>query len=262
MTPISICIIMKNEEKHLELFLSSIQEHMGNYPYELILVDTGSTDHTKEIASCYTDKIYHFQWINDFSAARNYSLQCASYDWVLVLDCDEYITVLDTSCFDRMIQQCPQGIGMLSRQNHFEQAAADSIYMDEVERFFNRKLFHYEAEIHEQVRPISPLTVSGWLSVYCSSTAVHRMIADSWHCAYTSCSPSVPRSRILIIARFALSSVAVICSISFFLYRFTDYPFSLFVLHLLPFLSTLIILYPTIGVNFRSACFLFPILCR
>ena len=159
MTPISICIIMKNEEKHLALFLSSIQEHMGNYPYELILVDTGSTDHTEEIASCYTDKIYHFQWINDFSAARNYSLQCASYDWVLVLDCDEYITVLDTSCFDRMIQQCPQGIGMLSRQNHFEQAAADSIYTDEVERFFNRKLFHYEAVIHEQVRPISPLTV-------------------------------------------------------------------------------------------------------
>ena len=159
MTPISICIIMKNEEKHMDLFLSSIRKHMGNYPYELILVDTGSTDRTEEIASHYADKIYHFRWMNDFSAARNYSLQCASYDWVLILDCDEYITSLDTGCFDRLIRQCPQSIGMLSRQNHYRQNAADSIYTDEVERFFNRRLFHYEAEIHEQVRPLSSLFV-------------------------------------------------------------------------------------------------------
>ena len=82
-TPISICVIMKNEEKHMEHFLSAITGIFQNYPYELVLVDTGSTDHTIDIARKYTSNIFHFQWINDFSAARNYSLSCASNDWVL-----------------------------------------------------------------------------------------------------------------------------------------------------------------------------------
>ncbi len=101
MTPISICVIMKNEEKNMENFLSAIKKHFKNYPYELILVDTGSTDATISIAEKYTDKIFHFQWINDFSAARNFSLSCASNDWILVLDCDEYVTEFDPSSTNR-----------------------------------------------------------------------------------------------------------------------------------------------------------------
>ena len=53
MTPISICVIMKNEEKHMEAFLSSIQKAFGNYPHEIVLVDTGSTDKTLDIAKNY-----------------------------------------------------------------------------------------------------------------------------------------------------------------------------------------------------------------
>ena len=155
MLPVSICIIMKNEEKHLEQCLSSIQKHLPQNSYELILVDTGSTDNTMHIASRYTNQLYHFQWCNDFSAARNYSLQCATHDWVLVLDCDEFIENLDITCFDQMIQQYPHGIGMISLQNHYTQAGIDRIYTDEAERFFNRRFFHYEGRIHEQVRPIA-----------------------------------------------------------------------------------------------------------
>lgn len=154
MTPISICVIMKNEEKHMEAFLSSIKRFFKNYPYELVLVDTGSTDRTLSIAQKYTDKIFHFQWINDFSAARNFSLSCASYDWILVLDCDEYIIDLNPQGFQAMIEQYPDSVGMLSRKNHYEMNETDSIYTDDVERFFNRKHFHYEAIIHEQVRAI------------------------------------------------------------------------------------------------------------
>ncbi len=47
MTPVSICVIMKNEEKNMEKFLSAIKRHFGNYPYELVLVDTGSTENTR-----------------------------------------------------------------------------------------------------------------------------------------------------------------------------------------------------------------------
>ena len=154
MTPVSICVIMKNEEKNMEKFLSAIKRHFGNYPYELVLVDTGSTDNTLQIAGKYTDQIFHFDWIGDFSAARNFSIACASHDWILALDCDEYILDLDTKGFDAMIRQYPDSVGMLSRKNHYAQNGTDNIYTDDVERFFNRKRFHYEAIIHEQVRAI------------------------------------------------------------------------------------------------------------
>ncbi len=154
MTPISICVIMKNEEKHMEAFLSSIKRSFKHYPHEIVLVDTGSSDDTLKIAAKYTDKIFHFKWIGDFSAARNFSLTCASYDWILVLDCDEYISELDTDGFQAMICRYPRKVGMLSRRNHYEMNGTDSVYTDDVERFFNRKYFHYEAIIHEQVRAI------------------------------------------------------------------------------------------------------------
>lgn len=155
MTPISICIIAKNEEKHIDLFLSSIKQHMDSYPHEIIFVDTGSTDSTKTLASKYTKNIFDYKWINDFSAARNFSLSKASYDWVLILDCDEYITELNPSGFQQMIDQFPHGIGMITRQNHYDMNGHDSIYTDQVERFFHRKYFHYESMIHEQVVPFS-----------------------------------------------------------------------------------------------------------
>lgn len=155
MPPVSICVIMKNEEKHMEPFLSSVKRAFQNYPHEIVLVDTGSTDRTLEIARNYTDKIFHFQWINDFAAARNFSLSCASHDWVLVLDCDEYILNLDTKGFQALIDNYPESVGILSRRNHYEMNDTDSVYTDDVERFFNRKLFHYEAIIHEQVRAVN-----------------------------------------------------------------------------------------------------------
>lgn len=153
MFPISICIIAKNEEKNLHKFLSSIKNSMKNYPHEIIFVDTGSQDATQKIASQYTSCIYQFQWINDFSAARNFSLSKASHDWVLILDCDEYITELNPLGFQKMIEQNPRGIGMITRRNHYKMNGHDSIYTDSVERFFNRNYFHYEAIIHEQVIP-------------------------------------------------------------------------------------------------------------
>ena len=63
--PVSVCIIAKNEEKHIEECL----QHLKPFGFEIIVTDTGSTDRTVEIAEKYADKVLHFQWINDFSAA-------------------------------------------------------------------------------------------------------------------------------------------------------------------------------------------------
>ncbi|MBR5598269.1 MAG: glycosyltransferase family 2 protein [Lachnospiraceae bacterium] len=149
MLPISICMIMKNEEKNLKTCLESVK----CLNCELILVDTGSTDSTLEIAKKYTDKIYHFDWIHDFAAARNYSLSLAINDWVLVLDCDESISSIDMDSLSMFMDIHPDKIGLLSRRNHYEMNQSDSVYTDQVERFFNRKLYEYRGEVHEQVVP-------------------------------------------------------------------------------------------------------------
>ena len=74
MVTFSLCMIVKNEEAVLDRCLSSIADLMD----EIIIVDTGSTDGTKEIAGRYTDRIYDFPWKNDFSAARNFSFSRAT----------------------------------------------------------------------------------------------------------------------------------------------------------------------------------------
>ena len=86
MLPISVCIIGKNEEKFLDGCLS----HLTKYDFEIVFVDTGSTDKTKEIAYKYTDCVYDFEWIKDFSAARNFAATKATKDWILCVDCDEF----------------------------------------------------------------------------------------------------------------------------------------------------------------------------
>jgi len=80
-------MIVKNEEKVIERCLSSVS-HLVD---EVVVVDTGSTDRTKELVLRYTSRVYDFDWINDFSAARNYAASKALGKWILVLDADEYI---------------------------------------------------------------------------------------------------------------------------------------------------------------------------
>lgn len=85
---LSLCMIVKNEEDVLERCLKSAKP----FADEIIIVDTGSTDKTKNIAKKYTSKIYDFKWIDDFSAARNYSFSKASGDYIMWLDADDIIT--------------------------------------------------------------------------------------------------------------------------------------------------------------------------
>lgn len=87
MITISTCMIVKNEEQLLARCLDCVKE----FSDEIIIVDTGSTDRTKEIAARYTDKVYDFPWINDFAAARNFSFSKATMEYIYTADADEII---------------------------------------------------------------------------------------------------------------------------------------------------------------------------
>lgn len=87
MITISTCMIVKNEERLLARCLDCVKD----FSDEIIIVDTGSTDRTKEIAAQYTTLIYDFPWINDFAAARNFSFSKASMEYIYVADADEII---------------------------------------------------------------------------------------------------------------------------------------------------------------------------
>lgn len=82
---ISLCMIVKNEEECLNRCLDSVKDYVD----EMIIVDTGSTDRTVEIAESYGASVYHHPWENDFSKHRNQSLSYATGDWILQLDADE-----------------------------------------------------------------------------------------------------------------------------------------------------------------------------
>lgn len=84
---ISLCMIVRDEEKTLARCLDSVKDIVD----EIIIVDTGSTDQTKEIAKGYTDLLYDFEWVDDFSVARNYAFSKGTQEYLMWLDADDVI---------------------------------------------------------------------------------------------------------------------------------------------------------------------------
>lgn len=98
MATISVCMIVKNEEHRLKNCLDSLTCIAD----EIIIVDTGSMDDTKEIAATYTDKIYDYKWIDDFAAARNFAFSKASCDYIYSADADEVLDATNQSRFSQL----------------------------------------------------------------------------------------------------------------------------------------------------------------
>lgn len=150
MIAISLCMIVKDEEDNLKKCLQEIAGFMD----EIIIVDTGSSDRTKEIALKYTNQVYDFQWVDDFSAARNYSISKANNEYILVLDSDEFTDSINMEEMKRMIIRTPLGVGRLLRINEYSRGGIPYQYHERVNRLFSRKYYHYEGVIHEQLVPL------------------------------------------------------------------------------------------------------------
>lgn len=98
MITISLCMIVKNESDCLRNCLLSVYDLVD----EIIIVDTGSTDNTIEIIKEFSDTAYNFKWINDFSAARNYSFSLATKEYILWLDADDVLLEDDRKKFKKL----------------------------------------------------------------------------------------------------------------------------------------------------------------
>lgn len=147
MFPLSVCIIAKNEEQHIGECL----KRLSAYGFEIVLTDTGSTDRTLAIAEKYTDRIYHFDWCDDFSAARNFCLQKASHNWILSLDCDEYIEKLDPAALCRCMEKYPDHTGRILIRSRFLRGGETSYEQTRVSRLADRRYFHFAGVVHEQL---------------------------------------------------------------------------------------------------------------
>lgn len=147
--PVSVCMIVKNEEKYIEECLKRIKP----YGFEIVVVDTGSKDQTVTIAKKYADKVIPFSWADDFSEARNFAISHASNPWILILDCDEMVDNIDCEPLQELMKQHEQHVGLLPLKNLQVQNGKETYHIDKVPRFFNKNYYHYIYPIHEQVAP-------------------------------------------------------------------------------------------------------------
>lgn len=151
MITISLCMIVKDEEKVLRRCLDSVKDLVD----EIVIVDTGSTDGTRQIAASYTDKVYDFKWIHDFSAARNFAFSKAACDYIYSADADEVINEENREKFKILKQTLLPEVEIV-QMYYGNQLSFGTIYNYDRElrpKLFKRiRTFEWIEPIHETVR--------------------------------------------------------------------------------------------------------------
>ncbi len=139
-------MIVKNEEK----FLPGCLESVKNIVDEMIIVDTGSTDKTAEIARSYGAKVFPFEWKNDFSLARNESIKHATGEWILILDADERLNPGQEDKVKKYLSMDFDGLYV----KVISLGKDGKAKVNEYPRIFRRKEgVKFEGKIHEQIGP-------------------------------------------------------------------------------------------------------------
>lgn len=145
---LSAVLIVKDEEDIIEKALLSVKDFD-----EIVVVDTGSTDSTIEIAKKYTDKIYHFEWVKDFSAARNYGIEKSTCDWIYSIDADhELLSTVE------LVRDEAQKAEILGHKTAFVQSLSGK---DDVHKHWREVLYKNDPEVrwtgavHEVLHPVT-----------------------------------------------------------------------------------------------------------
>ncbi|MDV4150902.1 glycosyltransferase [Clostridium sp. AL.422] len=149
---LSLCMIVKNEENTLSRCLESVKDIVD----EIILVDTGSTDNTVEIAKGYGAKVFFYKWDNSFANARNYSLSKASKDWILIMDADDELVKEDKDKVNLLINNEENKLNAYFGEtlSYSGEIKNYNIYSNLNIRFIrNGKGYKFIGDIHEQITP-------------------------------------------------------------------------------------------------------------
>lgn len=150
---ISLCMIVKDEENQIyDCLLSAL-----NLVQEIIIVDTGSTDNTKEIAKQFTNKVFDYIWCDDFSDARNQSIKHATGEWILYLDADERLSNINVAKLINYLDNLDPKIGavnclienVVTKSNGTTETQLG--YYPRLFRNYGYPIIKFEGLIHEQI---------------------------------------------------------------------------------------------------------------
>ncbi len=151
MPSISLCMIVKNEEDVLARCLNSVQDLVE----EIVIVDTGSTDKTREIAQTYTKHVYDFAWQDDFALARNFSFSKATMDYCMWLDADDILLENDRQEFLKLKASLTPDVDVVMMLYNVAFDERDkpvfSYYRERLIK--NHKGFLWQGAIHEVIAP-------------------------------------------------------------------------------------------------------------
>lgn len=146
---LSVCMIVKDEADNIKRCLESVY----NVADEIIVVDTGSKDNTKEIAKTFGAKVFDFQWVDDFSKARNYSIEMASGNWILIMDADDELDKKDSQkILDIINDPNSADVYLLNNVCYYGDSPGNERVLNVSIRLFrNKPSLRYEGRIHEHI---------------------------------------------------------------------------------------------------------------
>ncbi len=148
---LGLCMIVKNEQYTLARCLNSVQGVFN----EIVIVDTGSTDNTVEIAKSYTDKVYFFEWTYDFSAARNFSFSKAKSDYLTWLDADDVLSYENKAALISLKNTLSPNVDMVFMRYAaaFDEHNRPTLVYERERIVKREKGYKFEGAVHEVIVP-------------------------------------------------------------------------------------------------------------